>query len=57
MPCHVLFILCVADLDPMKLYITGFDKNSMSLDKLKMLFPKATNVHLPQRKNRNSCIG
>ncbi|ESO87110.1 hypothetical protein LOTGIDRAFT_229268 [Lottia gigantea] len=37
------------ELDPLKLYVTGFDETCTDKD-LKKLFPKCDNIHMPKRK-------
>ncbi len=53
---QINFCAIPANIDPRKLYITGFDR-SMKLEKLKLLFPAAIDVQLPLRKANNTPCG
>ncbi len=51
---YLWFVL--AEMDPLKLYVTGFDK-TISVAALKKLFPTATTVTLPMRKKTGQPLG
>jgi hypothetical protein len=47
-------VVVIEDFDPLKLFVTGFDRVNTTVATLQQFFPNAKEITMPRRKSKNN---